>query len=114
MSLPVDSRIDRRHVHVFRRKGRHQMLTMAKVWLEKDGEPCVEIAESKIPENECKMLVETITEHWDIINNQITRSFNEEINASKNKMCKIPDTDVGIRHLDNHPHIYSVTDLMRI
>ena len=47
VSIPVDIRDNRRHVHVFHQNGRRQH-SVAKIWIEKNGEPCVEIAESKL------------------------------------------------------------------
>ncbi|MBQ6727152.1 MAG: hypothetical protein IJQ89_11335 [Bacteroidales bacterium] len=43
VSIPVDIRDNRRHVHIFHKNGRHQR-SVAKIWIEKNGEPCVEIA----------------------------------------------------------------------
>lgn len=45
VSLPIDVNDNRRHVHVFRKGGRH-LHSEAKIWIEKNGVPCVEIAES--------------------------------------------------------------------
>lgn len=83
VSIPVDIRDNRRHVHVFHQNGRHQR-SVAKIWIEKNGEPCVEIAESSLSPKENMMLVDAITAHWDFINNQITKCFNGERTVSKN------------------------------
>ena len=48
VAISLDVNDNRRHVHVFRRGGRHQY-SLAKIWIEKNGEPCVEIAESVFP-----------------------------------------------------------------
>ena len=85
VSIPVDIRDNRRHVHVFHQwcavgsadNGRRQH-SVAKIWIEKNGKPCVEIAESKLSPKENKMLVDAITAHWDFINDQITRCFYPE------------------------------------
>ena len=91
VSIPVDIRDNRRHVHVFHQwcavgsadNGRHQH-SVAKIWIEKNGKPCVEIAESSLSPKDNKMLVDAITAHWDFINDQITRCFNGERTVSKN------------------------------
>lgn len=70
VSIPTDIYDNRRHIHVFRKGGRH-LHSQAKIWIERNGEPCVEIAESVLSEKENQMLVETITRHWDFLNNQI-------------------------------------------
>lgn len=83
VSIPVDIRDNRRHVHVFHQNGRRQH-SVAKIWIEKNGKPCVEIAESKLSPKDNKMLVDAITAHWQFINDQITRCFNGERTVSKN------------------------------
>ena len=83
VSIPVDKLDNRRHVHVFYRNGRHQR-SVAKIWIEKNGIPCVEIAESSLSPKENKLLVDAITAHWQFINDQITRCFNGERTISKN------------------------------
>ncbi len=45
VSIPTDKNENRRHV--FYRNGRHQR-SVAKIWIERNGERCVEIAESKL------------------------------------------------------------------
>ena len=44
----------------------------------KQGEKCVEIAESELSAKENKMLTDAINRHWDYINEQITKTFNGE------------------------------------
>ena len=83
VSIPVDKRDNRRHVHVFHQNGRHQR-SVAKIWIEKNGRQCVEIAESSLSPRENKMLVDAINVHWIFINDQITRCFNGERTISKN------------------------------
>ncbi len=83
VSIPVDIRDNRRHVHVFYQNGRHQR-SVAKIWIEKNGKPCVEIAESSLLPKDNKMLVDAINNHWQFINDQITRCFNGERTISKN------------------------------
>ena len=84
VSIPTDIGDNRRHVHVlFYRNGRHQR-SVAKIWIEKNGERCVEIAESKLSQKENKMLVEAISNNWEFINEQVSRCFNGEKTTVKN------------------------------
>lgn len=77
VSFPLDINDNRRHVHVFRKGGRH-LRSQAKIWIEKNGRPCVEIAESSLSKKDNRLLVDAITRHWDFIDSQITKSFNGE------------------------------------
>ena len=77
VAISLDVNDNRRHVHVFRKGKRHQH-SLAKIWIEKDGLQCVEIAESVLSSKENEMLVAAINRHWDFINEQITKVFNGE------------------------------------
>ena len=66
-----------------RTTGRHQR-SVAKIWIEKNGMPYVEIAESVLSPKDNQMIVDAINQNWDFINDQITRSFNGEKTVSKN------------------------------
>lgn len=83
VSIPVDINDNRRHVHVFRKGGRH-LHSQAKIWIEKNGHPCVEVAESSLSKKDNELLVEAISKHWDFINSQITKSFKGEKPIIKN------------------------------
>lgn len=83
VSIPTDINDNRRHVHVFYRNGRQQH-SVAKIWIEKNGERCIEIAESKLSQKENKMLVDAISNNWEFINEQITRCFNGEKTRVRN------------------------------
>lgn len=65
-------------------KGKRHQHSAAKIWIEKNGEPCVEIAESVLSAKDNEMLVAAINRHWDFINEQITRAFNGEKTISIN------------------------------
>jgi hypothetical protein len=77
VAISLDVNDNRRHVHVFRKGTRH-MRSLAKIWIESNGEKCVEIAESELSTKENKMLTDAINRHWDYINEQITKTFNGE------------------------------------
>lgn len=83
VSIPTDINDNRRHVHVFYRNGRHQH-SVAKIWIEKNGERCVEIAESELTQKENKMLIQTISNNWDYINEQISRCYKGEKTTVRN------------------------------
>ena len=77
VAISLDVNDNRRHVHVFWKGKRHQH-SLAKIWIEKNGEQCVEIAESELSAKDNEMLVAAINRHWKFINEQITRTFNGE------------------------------------
>ncbi len=81
--IPTDIFDNRRHIHVFRKGSRH-MRSIAKIWIEKGGEKCVEIAESELSSKENEMIVSAIERHWDFLNMQITKTFNGEKTTVKN------------------------------
>ena len=69
VAISLDVNDNRRHVHVFWK---------GKIWIEKNGEQCVEIAESELSSRDNEMLVAAINRHWESINEQITKTFNGE------------------------------------
>ena len=83
VAISLDVNDNRRHVHVFKKGGRHQH-SLAKIWVEKNGEKCVEIAESELSTKDNEMLVAAINRHWERINEQITTTFNGEKTISIN------------------------------
>lgn len=83
VAIPTDVYDNRRHVHVFRRGGRH-LRSLAKIWIEREGVKCVEIAESELSEKDNELLLKAIDKHWDFINEQITKTFNGEKTRLKN------------------------------
>jgi len=83
VAISLDVNDNRRHVHVFRKGKRHQH-SLAKIWIEKDGKQCVEIAESELTAKENEILVAAINRHWKSINEQITKVFNGEKTISIN------------------------------
>lgn len=77
VSIPTDINDNRRHVHVFKRNSRH-LRSLAKIWIESNGDKCVEIADSVLSARENDMLVDAINRNWEYINLQITKAFNGE------------------------------------
>ena len=77
VAISVDARDNRRHVHVFKKGGRH-LSSVAKIWIESNGVKCVEVAESQLSAKDNKMLLDAIDRHWSFINDQITKTFKGE------------------------------------
>ena len=74
VAMSLDANDNRRHVHVFR-KGQRHLKSVAKIWIESNGEKCIEIEESTLSSKENKMLVDAIDRHWEYINRQVTLTF---------------------------------------
>ena len=74
VSIPVEIRDNRRHVHVFHQNGRHQR-SVAKIWIEENGAKKIEVAWSELSASEEQMIVKAIDEHWDEINRLIDQVF---------------------------------------
>jgi len=83
VTMPIDANDNRRHVHVFKKGGRHRR-SVAKIWIESNGAKCIEIAESELGTKENNMIVNAIDKHWELINNQITLTFRGEKTELKN------------------------------
>lgn len=83
VAIPLDVNDNRRHVHVFKRGGRH-LHSMAKIWIESNGEQCVEVAESLLSAKDNKMIVDAINNHWQFINEQISKTFRGEKTEPRN------------------------------
>jgi len=83
VAISIDANDNRRHVHVFRKGKRHQH-SLAKIWIERNGQQCVEIAESELSAKDNEMIVAAINRHWKSINDQVTKVFNGEKTVSIN------------------------------
>ena len=83
VAIPLDRNDNRRHVHVFRKGSRH-LKSVAKIWIESNGEKGIEIAESELSAKENKMIVDAIDRHWDLLNEQINKTFRGEKPNPKN------------------------------
>ena len=106
VAMSIYANDNRRHIHVFYKGKRHQH-SLAKIWIESNGQQCVEIAESSLSAKDNEMLVAAINRHWEFINEQVTRAFNGEktisIDIEKWEdliMCKMKDVSVGIKDMD--------------
>lgn len=75
--FPADKDENRRHVHVVRRgsKPSHRGDTVAKMWIEENGEKKIEVAWSLLTAPEEQMIIEAIDQHWDELNRLIDQVF---------------------------------------
>ena len=75
--FPADKDENRRHVHIVRRgsKQSHRGDTVAKIWIEQNGEKNIEVAWSELSASEEQMIVKVIDERWDEINCLIDQVF---------------------------------------
>ena len=75
--FPADATENRRHIHVVRRgsKKSHRGNTVAKVWIEENGQKKIEIAWSELASSEEEEVIKAIDEHWDELNRLIDDVF---------------------------------------
>lgn len=75
--FPADATEDRRHIHVVRRgsKKSHRGNTVAKIWIEENGEKKIEVAWSELTADEEALIIETIDTHWKELNQMIDDVF---------------------------------------
>src|SRR5574344_2044121 len=66
--FPTDANENRRHIHVTRRgsKKAHIGDTVAKIWIEKNGERCIEIAWSELSSDEEADIISVIEKPFEI------------------------------------------------
>lgn len=87
VSIPTDVNDNRRHVHIFRKGSRH-MRSLAKIWIESEGQRSIEIAYSELSSKENDLLIEAIDRNWDFINTQIDKAFKgEKTNVKNLEIC---------------------------
>ena len=75
--FPADATENRRHIHVVRRgsKKSHRGNTVAKIWIEENGEKKIEVAWSELTADEEALIIETIDTHWEELNQMIDDVF---------------------------------------
>ena len=75
--FPADATENRRHIHVVRRgsKKSHRGDTVAKIWIEENGEKKIEVAWSELTADEETLIIEAIDAHWDELNQMIDDVF---------------------------------------
>ncbi len=75
--FPADATENRRHIHVIRRgnKKSHRGDTVAKIWIEENGEKKIEIAWSELSATEEAEILDAIDKYWDELNQRIDDVF---------------------------------------
>lgn len=75
--FPADATENRRHIHVVRRgsKKSHRGDTVAKIWIEEDGQKKIVIAWSELSAADEAMIIDVIDKHWDELNRLIDDVF---------------------------------------
>ena len=75
--FPADATENRRHIHVVRRgsKKSHRGNTVAKIWIEENGEKKIEVAWSELTADEEALIIETIDTYWEELNQMIDDVF---------------------------------------
>jgi len=75
--FPADAQENRRHIHVVRRgdKKSHRGDTVAKIWIEENGNKKIEIAWSELSKTDEAVILKAIDEHWEELNRKIDEVF---------------------------------------
>ena len=75
--FPADASENRRHIHVVRRGGKksHRGDTVAKIWIEENGQKKIEIAWSELNASEEAEVLQAIDDHWEELNELIDDVF---------------------------------------
>ena len=75
--FPADATENRRHIHGVRRgsKKSHRGDTVAKIWIEENGEKKIEVAWSELTADEEALIIEAIDTHWEQLNQMIDDVF---------------------------------------
>ena len=96
--FPADANENRRHIHVVKRgrKNSHRGHTVAKIWIEENGQKKIEIAWSELSSSEEAEIVNAIDKYWDELNQKIDDVFA----GKKIRIKKFKDTTLGIKKLD--------------
>ncbi len=76
--FPSDVNENRRHLHVIRRgsKKSHSGHTVAKIWIEENGEKKIDIDWSELSADDNKDILKVIEQNYDAINERIDNLFN--------------------------------------
>lgn len=75
--FPADAGENRRHIHVVKRgsKKSHRGNTVAKIWIEENGEKKIEIAWSELSSADEALIINAIDKYWDELNDKIDKVF---------------------------------------
>ena len=75
--FPADANENRRHIHVVKRgdKRSHKGNTVAKIWIEENGEKRIEVDWSELSAVDEALIIEAIDKYWDELNRSIDMVF---------------------------------------
>jgi len=74
-TLPADSKDNRKHIHVFKGKGRH-IKSLAKIWIEQNGLKNISVAYNNgISKKDLKIILQLIDDNWNDLIKQIEDAF---------------------------------------
>jgi hypothetical protein len=75
--FPADATENKRHIHVVRRgsKKSHRGDTVAKIWIEENGQKKIEVAWSELTADEETKILSAINDHWEELNRLIDDVF---------------------------------------
>ncbi|MBQ9185003.1 MAG: hypothetical protein IJ151_03945 [Bacteroidales bacterium] len=74
--FPADANENRRHIHVVRRgsKKSHRGDTVAKIWIEENGQK-IEVAWSELDAADLAKIIDVIDKNWELFNKMIDDVF---------------------------------------
>jgi len=75
--FPADAYENRRHIHVARKgdKKSHRSDTVAKIWIEENGQKKIEVCWSELNAKDEAAIINVIDKNWDNINAMIDKVF---------------------------------------
>lgn len=75
--FPADASENRRHIHVIRKgnKKTHRGNTVAKIWIEENGQKKIEVCWSELNAKDEAAIIKLIDKNWDTLNEMIDKVF---------------------------------------
>ncbi len=75
--FPADASENRRHIHVVRKgdKKSHRGNTVAKIWIEENGQKKIEVCWSELNAKDEAAIIKLIDKNWDTLNEMIDKVF---------------------------------------
>lgn len=75
--FPADANENRRHIHVVRRgsKKSHRGDTVAKIWIEENGQKKIDVAWSELDADDLAKIIDVLDKNWELFNKMIDDVF---------------------------------------
>ena len=75
--FPADAMENRRHIHVVRKGSRksHRGNTVAKIWIEENGQKKIDVAWTELTSDEMALILDIIDKNWEVFNQMIDDVF---------------------------------------